>query len=90
MDRYLRDKVLYVHGGDSHNLPFLYVLLNHSQGPELLNTLKRKGLIGKTLSQFIQTQCGGEPLKFLKWAIKETLKVNSPKAPKVQWNGLYR
>lgn len=85
-----RKLVLQIHAGDKNNLPYLYHLCNHAHGPELLQTLQRKSLVGKVLTEFIFEKCHGEPLKFLKWTIKETLKVNSPKSPKVLNNGMYK
>lgn len=85
-DRFL---LLEVHGGDPENLPFLYHLASHRHARELVKTVKRKGLRGKLLTQFIAEKCNGEPLKFLKWAITETLKVNTPKTPVVGKDGLF-
>jgi hypothetical protein len=86
----LRQKILFVHGGDPGNLPYLYTLMNHQNGPDLIETLRKKGLRGSALTEFVLEDCEGQPLKFLKWAIAETLKVNTPKTPKVLGNGLYR
>lgn len=89
MDQRLRENILLINGGDPENLPFLYQLASHRHAFKLVETVKRKGLRGKLLTQFIMEKCNGEPLRFLKWAITETLKVNNPQTPKLDKSGFF-
>jgi len=90
LDPLLRSRILFISGGDVENLPYLYVVMSHAHGPELLKVLEKKSLRGKLLTDFIHTKCDAQPLKFLKWVIREKQNVNDPKAPKVLGNGLFR
>lgn len=88
MNPWVRENILFVHGGDPRNLVFLYHLMNHAHGPELITTLRKRGLIGNKLTDFIFTKCNGEPIKFLHWCIKQTQNVNAPKTPRINNQGL--
>jgi hypothetical protein len=83
-----RSNLRWVHGEDPENLPFLYFLMTHSKGAELVKTIKGKGLRGTLFTEFIRERCKGEPLRLLNWVLNETLKVNKAKTPKVLGNGL--
>lgn len=90
MDPQLREDILFVNGGDAANLPFLYVLMSHAHGPEMISMLKKRHLRGHSLTEFIMANCQGEPIRFLKWAISQALKVNNPKTPRATPKGLFQ
>jgi hypothetical protein len=88
MNPWTRELLLKVYNGEQRNLPFLYHIVNHRGLVPMLEALISKGYTGQVLAEIIQNKCKNEPLAFIKFCLKLTQNVNSPKAPKIGPGGV--
>lgn len=75
---YERELFLKVLGSSQFNLPYLHVIYKLVHREAILRILISKGLTGKVLEDFIFSKCGREPIRFMKFCLKELHKSNNP------------
>ena len=88
MNPWVRELLLKVYNGEDKTLPFLYFIVNHKGLEPILEMLISKGYTGQLLAELIESKCSNQPLKFLKFCLKEIQNVNLPKTPKIGHGGM--